>query len=622
MEGQCELFLWACIILTACGKKLFLSLVVLALILLCDGVFAAIHKRAGETQQVTQHLEEVKGDLRFGPEPIDLGSVDCPLCADFRFIATTLWSMAVMYNDLVKQAYWSVLRTTRLVGFLGHCQGPRDGTLPASLASCPTRSQPVCRGLNRSSPRRGKSEPDSTLTRGSPLPGTVPSLPSPWVGAVTPFSLGRCRHSPLPGTVPSLPSPWDGAVTPFSLGRCRHSPLPGTVPSLPSPWDGAVTPFSLGRCRHSLLPGRCCHSPLPGTVPSLPSPWDGTVTPLSLGRCRHSLLPGTVPSLPSPWDGAVTPLSLGRCRHSLLPGTVPSLPSPWDGAVTPFSLGRCCHSPLPGSVPSLPSPWVGAVTPLSLGRCRNSPLPGTVPSLPSPWDGAGCRRDWSGRRGSSLAAVAMNLRPGHEALPAASVPSGGSAPRRGPGWTKRRPLRLGLVPAFGMKSRRPGCGSYKLSHSKQFQILLLCGLLATVSSVKCGTCEPYLDAAGTYHFGFHCPRLNDERRQSYCCRQSNQTLKYCCSKSEFQSMMRINQTVAARSPIDYGLMAAVVLYSVGVTALLLTDLLHYCLANRHRIRLCPSSASLCGDHRSSSEVWVPTPGQESTLGQEASPHPC
>ncbi|XP_051898352.1 protein shisa-like-1 [Pristis pectinata] len=214
-----------------------------------------------------------------------------------------------------------------------------------------------------------------------------------------------------------------------------------------------------------------------------------------------------------------------------------------------------------------------------------------------------------------------------DALPAASLPVRGSSPQKMTPTSRRRArccctgggCKRVLVSSFGMRVRGAGNSCYAWPLSQQLKVLLLlCELLATVSASKFRTCEPYLDAAGIYHSGFHCPRLNDERKQTYCCRQSNQTLKYCCNRLEFQNMTRINQTVATRSSVNYGLMAAVLVYGLGVAALLLMDLLYYCSVNRDKLRPCRAPASLCGGYGDSPEGSFSTPGQRSSLGQRAS----
>ncbi|XP_048473051.1 protein shisa-like-1 [Rhincodon typus] len=134
--------------------------------------------------------------------------------------------------------------------------------------------------------------------------------------------------------------------------------------------------------------------------------------------------------------------------------------------------------------------------------------------------------------------------------------------------------------------------------------LLLCELLVTVSASKYRICEPYLDAAKKYHSGFHCPRLNEDQRQTHCCHQSNQTLKYCCNEAEFQSTMKMNKSAQTRSSVNYGSMAVVFVYGLCVVALLLTDLLHYYMLNRHNLWWYQPPHCLCGccngDHKKTS----------------------
>ncbi|TRY95199.1 hypothetical protein DNTS_001372 [Danionella cerebrum] len=58
-------------------------------------------------------------------------------------------------------------------------------------------------------------------------------------------------------------------------------------------------------------------------------------------------------------------------------------------------------------------------------------------------------------------------------------------------------------------------------------------------------CEPYSDHKGRYHFGFHCPRLSDNKTYMFCCHHNNTAFKYCCNETEFQSVMQLNLTTNA-----------------------------------------------------------------------------
>ncbi|XP_067871695.1 protein shisa-like-1a [Heterodontus francisci] len=133
-------------------------------------------------------------------------------------------------------------------------------------------------------------------------------------------------------------------------------------------------------------------------------------------------------------------------------------------------------------------------------------------------------------------------------------------------------------------------------------VLLLCELLATASASKYRICEPYLDAAKLYHSGFHCPRLNEEQARTYCCWQSNQTLKYCCNESEFQSTMKINQTTSTRNSLNYGSRSAVFVYGLCVVTLLLTDLLHYYTLDRHNLWRDRASCCQSGFHENQDQA--------------------
>lgn len=55
-------------------------------------------------------------------------------------------------------------------------------------------------------------------------------------------------------------------------------------------------------------------------------------------------------------------------------------------------------------------------------------------------------------------------------------------------------------------------------------------------------CEPYSDHKGRYHFGFHCPRLSDNKTYMFCCHHNNTAFKYCCNETEFQLVMQVNLT--------------------------------------------------------------------------------
>lgn len=69
-------------------------------------------------------------------------------------------------------------------------------------------------------------------------------------------------------------------------------------------------------------------------------------------------------------------------------------------------------------------------------------------------------------------------------------------------------------------------------------------LLAALSA-HYRVCEPYSDQKGRYHFGFHCPRLSDNKTYMFCCHHNNTAFKYCCNETEFQTVMQLNLTTTS-----------------------------------------------------------------------------
>lgn len=66
-----------------------------------------------------------------------------------------------------------------------------------------------------------------------------------------------------------------------------------------------------------------------------------------------------------------------------------------------------------------------------------------------------------------------------------------------------------------------------------------------VLSAHFRVCEPYTDHKGHYHFGFHCPRLSDNKTFILCCHHNNTVFKYCCNETEFQAVMQANLTASS-----------------------------------------------------------------------------
>ncbi|KAF2986872.1 hypothetical protein EK904_012224 [Melospiza melodia maxima] len=94
-------------------------------------------------------------------------------------------------------------------------------------------------------------------------------------------------------------------------------------------------------------------------------------------------------------------------------------------------------------------------------------------------------------------------------------------------------------------------------------------------------CEPYTDYKGRYHFGFHCPRLSDNKSYIFCCHHNNTVFKYCCNETEFQTVMQMNLTGNADGYMhnNYSALLGVWIYGFFVVILLILDLLYYSSMN-------------------------------------------
>lgn len=74
---------------------------------------------------------------------------------------------------------------------------------------------------------------------------------------------------------------------------------------------------------------------------------------------------------------------------------------------------------------------------------------------------------------------------------------------------------------------------------------LTCGTSLAALSAHFRVCEPYTDQRGRYHFGFHCPRLSDNKTLTLCCHHNSTMFKYCCNDTEFRAVTQANATAAA-----------------------------------------------------------------------------
>ncbi|KAF5907959.1 protein shisa-like-1a isoform X1, partial [Clarias magur] len=107
-------------------------------------------------------------------------------------------------------------------------------------------------------------------------------------------------------------------------------------------------------------------------------------------------------------------------------------------------------------------------------------------------------------------------------------------------------------------------------------------LLSTAAlSAHFRVCEPYSDHKGRYHFGFHCPRLSDNKTYMFCCHHNNTAFKYCCNETEFQGIMQLNLTTTSDgfAHNNYTALIGVWVYGFFVMVLLALDFLYYSAMN-------------------------------------------
>ncbi|XP_039577195.1 protein shisa-like-1 isoform X1 [Passer montanus] len=153
------------------------------------------------------------------------------------------------------------------------------------------------------------------------------------------------------------------------------------------------------------------------------------------------------------------------------------------------------------------------------------------------------------------------------------------------------------------------CGQQSLN----VLIVLLSLLLSEVLSAHFRVCEPYTDYKGRYHFGFHCPRLSDNKSYIFCCHHNNTVFKYCCNETEFQTVMQMNLTGNADGYMhnNYSALLGVWIYGFFVVILLILDLLYYSSMNYD---ICKFYLARWGIHGK----WM-TPGQSRWINPAQDP---
>ncbi|MFT7816992.1 uncharacterized protein KIAA1644 homolog isoform X1 [Arapaima gigas] len=128
-----------------------------------------------------------------------------------------------------------------------------------------------------------------------------------------------------------------------------------------------------------------------------------------------------------------------------------------------------------------------------------------------------------------------------------------------------------------------------VSGRQPFNVLAVAFLLLSTAALSAHfrVCEPYSDHKGRYHFGFHCPRLSDNKTYMFCCYHNNTAFKYCCNETEFQNIMQLNLTSTpdGLTHNNYTALVGVWIYGFFVMVLLALDFLYYSAMNYELCRV-------------------------------------
>ncbi|XP_055048805.1 protein shisa-like-1a [Misgurnus anguillicaudatus] len=134
-----------------------------------------------------------------------------------------------------------------------------------------------------------------------------------------------------------------------------------------------------------------------------------------------------------------------------------------------------------------------------------------------------------------------------------------------------------------------------VTNHHSFNILIILLLSTAAFSAHFRVCEPYSDHKG-YHFGFHCPRLSDNKTYMFCCHHNNTDFKYCCNETEFQTVMGVNLTTSpdGYAHNNYSALIGVWIYGFFVLVLLAVDFLYYSAMNYEVCRVYLEKCGLGG----------------------------
>ncbi|XP_060764291.1 protein shisa-like-1a [Neoarius graeffei] len=162
-----------------------------------------------------------------------------------------------------------------------------------------------------------------------------------------------------------------------------------------------------------------------------------------------------------------------------------------------------------------------------------------------------------------------------------------------------------------------------VTRSRSFNLLAVILLLFSSAALSAHfrVCEPYTDHKGRYHFGFHCPRLSDNKTYMFCCHHNNTAFKYCCNDTEFQTIMQVNLTTTLDgfSHNNYTALVGVWIYGFFIMVLLALDFLYYSAINYEVFRVYLEKWGLGGRWLKQARSQCQRPEQEESQGQLSHP---
>ncbi|CAK6950917.1 protein shisa-like-1a isoform X1 [Scomber scombrus] len=163
-----------------------------------------------------------------------------------------------------------------------------------------------------------------------------------------------------------------------------------------------------------------------------------------------------------------------------------------------------------------------------------------------------------------------------------------------------------------------------ITSRQSFNVLTVIFLLLSTAALSAHyrVCEPYSDHKGRYHFGFHCPRLSDNKTYMFCCHHNNTAFKYCCNETEFQMVMQINLTTTSDGYAhnNYTALVGVWIYGFFVMVLLALDFLYYSAINYELCRVYLEKWGLGGRWlKKARSQWHRSMPEESEAQAQAQP---